>query len=111
MKNFISNLIAFAATLLINACFGIAMPTTCAVLISFVLVEYMVYIVYTHVKDKKLPTILQWVQYALVFVMFVLGVCGVNYRSLYCIIIAIIAGIGAVVCGLIEKKKAQEVTE
>lgn len=105
MKNFISNLVAFAATLLINLCFGIALTTSCAVLVSFILIENLAYVVYKHIKEKKMPVMTEWIQYTLELLMLILGVCGIYYKSLITIIIAIIMGIGSIICYALENSK------
>lgn len=110
MKNFISNLVAFAATLLIDGILGIPMTTTLAVLISFILIEHIVYIVYTHIKDKTMPTALQWAQYALELVTLIFAVCGINYRSIYTLIFSLITAVAALVIHLIRNKKVKEAT-
>ena len=108
MKNFISNLVAFATTLLIDGILGIPMATTLAVLISFILIEHIVYIVYTHVKDKTMPSALQWAQYALELVTLILAVCGINYRSIYTLIFGLITAVAALVIHLVRNKKVKE---
>ena len=109
MKNFVSNLVALAATLLIDGILGIPMATTLAVLISFILIEHIVYIVYTHVKDKTMPSALQWAQYALELATLILVVCGINYRSIYTVIFGLITAVAALVIHLVRNKKAKEV--
>lgn len=111
MKNFVSNLVALVATLLIDGILGIPMATTLAVLVSFILVEHIVYIIYTHVKDKKMPTALQWAQYVLEFVTLVLVVCGINYRSIYTVIFGLITAVAAIVIILVGRKKETLVEE
>lgn len=106
MKDFIENLISVVATMLIVVCFGIAMPTTLAILVAFVLTRHLVGIIVDHIKEKKMPSIvLQWVQYALELVTVVLVVCGINYTSVYCLIFGLVAAVAALVCSVISNKK------
>ena len=105
MKDFIENLISVVATMLIVVCFGIAMPTTLAILVAFVLVRHLVGIIVDHIKEKKMPSIVQWVQYALELVTVVLVVCGINYTSVYCLIFGLVTAVAALVCSVISNKK------
>lgn len=105
MKDFIENLISVVATMLIVVCFGIAMPTTLAILVAFVLTRHLVGIIVDHVKEKKMPSIVQWVQYSLELVTVVLVVCGINYTSVYCLIFGLVAAVAALVCSVISNKK------
>lgn len=105
MKDFIENLISVVATMLIVVCFGIAMPTTLAILVAFVLTRHLVGIIVDHVKEKKMPSIVQWVQYSLELVTIVLVVCGINYTSVYCLIFGLVAAVAALVCSVISNKK------
>lgn len=105
MKDFIENLISVVATMLIVVCFGIAMPTTLAILVAFVLTRHLVGIIVDHIKEKKMPSIVQWVQYSLELVTVVLVVCGINYTSVYCLIFGLVAAVAALVCSVISNKK------
>ena len=105
MKEFFENIIAVVVTMLIVACVGIGLPTTLAVLIAFVFIRHLLGTVVDHVKDKKMPAVMQWVQYGLEFVTLILVICGVNYTSLWCLIVGLITAAGALVCSILYSKK------
>lgn len=105
MGNIISALIAAIATVLIVAFFGIPMTTSLAILVAFIIINDLVYIIGSHVKEKKMPSIIQWVQYAFEVLGLILVVCGINYANMISAVCGVIAIIVAFICVLIRKKK------
>ena len=104
-KNILSYLITLVLTVLITAALAIPMTTSIAVLVAMVFVRLLVNALFTHISEKRMPKIIEWVEYAFELVALVLFACGFAYTSTYCLIFAVIAAIITLICAIMDNKK------
>lgn len=111
MKNIVQYLASIVITVLITACLAIPMTTTLGVLVTLILVQLLINAAADHLKNKQMPSIVEWVQYAFEVVALILFACGFAYTSTYCLIFAIIAAIIALICAIVSNKKTPMVMD
>ena len=104
-KNILSYLITLVLTVLITAALAIPMTTSIAVLVAMIFVRLLVNALFTHISEKRMPKIIEWVEYAFELVALVLFACGFAYTSTYCLIFAVIAAIITLICAIMDNKK------
>lgn len=110
-KNILSYLITLVLTILITAALAIPMTTSIAVLVAMIFVRLLVNALFTHISEKRMPKIIEWVEYAFELVALVLFACGFAYTSTYCLIFAVIAAIITLICVIIDNKKTPMVMD
>lgn len=110
-KNILSYLITLVLTVLITAALAIPMTTSIAVLVAMIFVRLLVNALFTHISEKRMPKIIEWVEYAFELVALVLFACGFAYTSTYCLIFAVIAAIITLICAIIDNKKTPMVMD
>lgn len=97
-------LIASIVTVVLVSLVTLDITIPIATLVSFIGYLYLTEKVFTHITEKKLPSILGWIDYALVFAGNILLIAGLRYRSVICLIIATIFYISSLVVGYFDKK-------
>lgn len=110
-KNILSYLITLVLTVLITAALAIPMTTSIAVLVAMIFVRLLVNALFTHISEKRMPKIIEWVEYAFELVALVLFACGFAYTSTYCLIFAVIAAIITLICAIVDNKKTPMVMD
>lgn len=102
----ITKLIAAVITILLVSIVTMNIAIPVATLITYLGYAYLTERVISHIKDKKMPSVLQWIGYALIFVANALVIVGLNYHSVICLIIALISYISSLVCGYFDRKNS-----
>lgn len=99
-----TSLIAGIITTLLVSLITLNITVTVATLLTFVSYRYLTEKTIMHIKEKKMPSILQWVDYALVFVASIMIIAGLNYTSVVTLIIAVVLYVCSLVTGFFIKK-------
>ena len=110
-KNILSYLITLVLTVLITAALAIPMTTSIAVLVAMIFVRLLVNALFTHISEKRMPKIIEWIEYTFELVALVLFACGFAYTSTYCLIFAVIAAIITLICAIMDNKKTPMVMD
>lgn len=108
MKEICAYLISLVVTALLVAIMGVPLPYTVATLVGYVLVNLLVVAAIKHITEKKMPTIMEWVVYACILVAIILLSAGLIYRSVYCLLFAILFLVVCAIIEIVEKKKAKK---
>lgn len=101
IKCLTSLVLAIILTLIV----GIPITASTATLAVFVICGFLIDEAVKKVKEKKLPTVLEWVLYGAVFVALILAEIGIFYTNIYVLIVAVIVLIIGLICALIRRKK------
>ena len=107
LKTSIINIIALLITIFVVLLMGVPMTQTCAVIVAFMIIRHLAHTVVDHVSEKKMPNAFQWAAYALELVALVLGVCGLLYQNVYCLIFALIFLVVDGILMVVNNKKAK----
>lgn len=100
----ITKLIAAILTVLMVSLVTLDISTATATILSFIGFLFLSEKIVSHIQDKRLPKVLEWVRYALVLVANILLIAGLKYRSITCLIVAIVSYVSSLICGYFNKK-------
>lgn len=103
IKCLTSLVLAIILTLIV----GIPITASTATLAVFVICGFLIDEAVKKVKERELPTVLEWVLYGAVFVALILAEIGIFYANIYALIVAVIVLIVGLICALIRHKKEE----
>lgn len=101
IKCLTSLVLAIVLTLVV----GIPITASTATLAVFIICGFLIDEAVKKVKEKRLPTVLEWVLYGAVFVALILAEIGIFYANIYVLIVAAIVLIIGLICVLIRRKR------
>lgn len=105
MKKVIESLIVAVVTIFGMGMVGCPLSTTLAALTAYVFFFYVVDKVIDHIKEKRIPTVLEGITYGCAFLVSFLGPAGIMYSKIYVVIVALALAVVVATCNYINKKR------
>lgn len=101
VKCLTSMILAILLTLVV----GIPITASTATIAVYAMCMFLIKEVATKIKEKKMPSVLEWVIYATVFVALILLEIGLYYLNVYVLIVGAIIIVIGLICAIIRHKK------
>lgn len=101
----IANVIAGVATIIIVALVTLNFTVPLVSVYTFACFLFMANNIIEHIKDKKMPIVTEWIAYIAVILSTIFLSTSMYYRSVTCLVLALIAYVVFFVCMYLRKKQ------
>ena len=99
----VAKLIAILLTVVLVSLVTLGVTTTVATMLSFLGFAFLGDKIVLHVKDKRMPKIIEWIDYSCILIANILLIAGLRYHSMACLITSIVFYVLWLICDFINK--------